>query len=94
MTTKELFTLLETSNKLAEMLGDKKQYISLRDDIFNIRDKEDNTRFYSLKEFRKALNYNYRKELVTEILSLQFEQEESYKNYFEYEGYEIGIFQD
>ena len=94
MTTKELFTLLESSNKLATLLGDKKQYISLKDDIFNIKDKEDNTRFYNFKDFKKALNYNYAKELVNKILSSQFEQEETYKNYFNYGNYEIGLFQD
>jgi hypothetical protein len=94
MKIKEMFKMIENVNKINELIGDKERnYISLVDDnIFALKDKNDNSRFYKLKEIQRALNYTYNKNEIENIMKIDFIQNEKYKNYFEYNKYEIGIY--
>ena len=96
MKIKQIFKMVEGANAFNELIGEnKRNYISLTDDrIFTLKDKEDNSRFYTLNEMKKALNYTYTKEVIEKIINADFEQEEKYKNYFEFEQYNLGIFED
>jgi hypothetical protein len=61
------------------------------DRIFTLKDKNDNSRFYTLNKMQKALKYTYTKDVIEKIMNIDFKQNEIYKNYFEFENYEIGI---
>lgn len=94
MTIKQLFAIMEQANNFNNLLGERKQnHIGIRiDNMFSLSDDNDNKRFYNFKEFKKVL----KNELTTaqELLEADFTQDEQYKNYFNYKGYELGIFEE
>lgn len=95
MTIKQLFKMVESANSFNELVGDrKKNYIGLKQDIFYLKDKNDNSRFYTLSEFKKALNYQSYKNEIEIIMNAEFTQSEEYKNYFNFNNYELGIFEE
>ena len=96
MTIKQIFKIVNGANAFNELMGEnKKNFISLTDNrFFILKDKKDNFKFYTLSEMKKALNYTYTKEAIEKIINADFKQDEEYKNYFEFEQYDLGIFEE
>ena len=96
MTIKQMFKMVEGANTFNKLIGEnKRNYITLTEDrFFTLKDKKDKSSFYTINEIKKALNYTYTKEVIEKITNADFEQDKKYKNYFEFEQYFLGIFED
>ena len=96
MTIKTLFTMVEQANAFNELVGEEKRnYIGIRiDNMFSLSDDNDNKRFYTFKEFKRVLKENLIKEECSKFLEADLQQEEQYKNYFNFSNYEVGIFEN
>ena len=97
MTVKELFKMIEEVNKFNDLMGCKRKYITFS--VLNgshhsmLNDKNDEDRFYTFSDFKKAVKYNYIDELVDTVLTSEFVQSDEEVNYFSIGKLEMAIFE-